>query len=98
MKRSLILSFLILVTIVTFAGKIRIAQQFGLGYAPLLVVKHMKLIEKYAPGVEVEWTTLGSGAAINEALIAGKLDIGSMGVGPYLIGVDREPLGKWLCL
>ncbi|SDC79585.1 ABC transporter substrate-binding protein [Geotoga petraea] len=89
MKKNLVFLLLILVTIFSFSGKIRIAQQFGLGYAPLLVVKHMNLIEKYAPGTEVEWMTLGSGAAINEALIAGKLDIGSMGVGPYLIGVDK---------
>lgn len=89
--RKLIIVFIILValTTVSLGAEIKIAMQFGLGYAPVMLLSKLNLIEKYAPGTKVTWLQLGSGAAINEALIAGKADIGSMGVGPYLIGIDK---------
>lgn len=78
-----------LLSLAIFGAEIKIAIQYGLGYAPILLIEKHDLIEKYAPGTEVTWLQLGSGAAINEALIAGKIDIGSMGVGPFLIGWDK---------
>ena len=72
--------------------KVVIAQQFGLGYAPIMVMNEKKLIEKYIEGVQIEWVQLGSGGAIREAMAAGTVDIGSMGVPPFLIawakGID----------
>lgn len=65
--------------------KVVIAQQFGLGYAPLVVMKDMHLIEKYYPNAKIEWAQLGSGGAIREAMAAGQVDVGSMGVPPFLI-------------
>lgn len=62
-----------------------VAQQFGLGYAPLVVMQEQKLIEKYYPAAKVEWAQLGSGGAIREAMASGQVDVGSMGVPPYLI-------------
>lgn len=71
-----------------FSGKkIRLAYQYGTSYFPLLVMKEKGLIEKHAPGVEVEWTQLNSGAAICEAMISGSLDVGAVGVGPLVINV-----------
>lgn len=89
--RKLLIVLVVLVTmiVVSIGAEIRIAMQFGLGYAPVMLLDKLNLIEKYAPGTKVTWLQLGSGAAINEALIAGKADIGSMGVGPYLIGIDK---------
>jgi NitT/TauT family transport system substrate-binding protein len=69
--------------------KLRIAQQFGLGYAALTIADELNLFEKYLPGLEVEWITLGSGAAINEAFIAGQVDVAVMGIPPFLIGWDK---------
>lgn len=69
--------------------KLRIAQQFGLGYAALTIADEMNLFEKYIPGLEVEWLTLGSGGAINEAFIAGEIDVAVMGIPPFLIGWDK---------
>lgn len=90
MRKFLILIFLILViSITSYGAEINIAMQFGLGYAPIMLLSKLNLVEKYAPDTKVTWLQLGSGAAINEALIAGKADIGSMGVGPYLIGIDK---------
>lgn len=81
--------FLFVITSVGLAEEIRIAQQFGLGYSPLILIEKLDLMEEYAPGSNVKWTKLGSGAAINEGLIAGKIDVGCMGVGPFLIGWDK---------
>lgn len=69
--------------------KIRIAMQFGLGYAPLTIAQEKKLFEKYLPGVEIEWKQLGSGSAINEAMIAGEVDAAVMGIPPFLVAWDK---------
>jgi len=68
---------------------VRIAEQFGLAYAPLTVVRSRGLLEERLPGTEVEWVQLGNAAAIREAMLAGRLDIGFMGIPPFLIGADR---------
>nr|WP_242873653.1 ABC transporter substrate-binding protein [Pseudacidovorax intermedius] len=75
-------------------GRIRIAQQFGIGYLLLDVVRDRKLIEKQAkalgvPVVEVEWSSISGATAMNEALLAGSLDIVSAGVPPMLTMWDR---------
>ena len=91
-KIVLLLAILVLITGFAFGGgsqeksnKVVIAQQFGLGYAPLMVIQEKNLIQKYYPDAEVEWVQLGSGGAIREAMAAGNVDIGSMGVPPFLI-------------
>lgn len=68
---------------------LRIAEQYGLAYAPLQVMKDQRLIEKAHPGARVEWKRLGNTAAIREAVLAGKLDAGFMGIPPFLIARDR---------
>ncbi|HVO88624.1 MAG TPA: ABC transporter substrate-binding protein [Casimicrobiaceae bacterium] len=70
-------------------GEIRIAQQFGVNYLPLLIMKKYKLVEKRAQAaglanMKVSWAQFGSGAAMNDALLAGNLDFASGGVGPLL--------------
>jgi len=70
--------------------KIVVAQQYGLGYAPIMILQKKQLIEKYYEGAQVEWVQLGSGGAIREAIAAGTVDIGSMGVPPFLIAWDKE--------
>lgn len=69
--------------------KIRISLQYGLGYAPLQIMKDQKILEGYLPGVEVEYIQMGTGGVIREALIKGDLDIGFMGIPPYLIAWDK---------
>ena len=68
---------------------IRVASQYGLQYAPAQIMEKMNLIEKYLPGVKVEWQTLPSGAAINESIIAGKTDIAFTSLFPFLISFDK---------
>jgi NitT/TauT family transport system substrate-binding protein len=71
------------------AGKIAIAEQYGLAYAPLQVMKEFNLLEKHSPGIKVQWRKLGNTAAIREAMVAGEIDAGFMAIPPFLIGFDK---------
>ncbi len=68
---------------------IRIALQYGLAYAPLIIAKEKQLIEQQLDNKEVEWLQLANSAAIREAMSAGELDIGYMGIPPFLIAYDK---------
>ena len=99
MKRSI----LALAAVLAFAwsppsasaeGVIRIAEQFGVTYLPLHVIRDQKLIEKHAKeagldNIEVEWVKLSGGAAQNDALLSGSIDVASAGIGPVLTIWDR---------
>ena len=69
--------------------QLRIVKQPGLGYLQLIVMRELKLIEKRLPGVEIEWRQLTSGPVIRDAMVAGQMDIGSGGVGPFVQAVDK---------
>jgi len=66
---------------------IRVAKQFGLVYAPLMVAEKIDFFSKY--GLKVEWMTLGSGGAVREAMASNELDAAFMGIPPLLIGWDK---------
>lgn len=67
---------------------ITIAYQGGVGYAPVHILEAKELIEEnYDGDVTVEFVKLDSGAAINEGIIGGTIDIGCMGLGPAVAGV-----------
>jgi len=74
-------------------GTISIAQQFGIGYLVLHVVKDQQLIEKHGKAqgldIEVDWRTISGATAMNEALLAGAIDVVSAGVPPMLTVWDR---------
>jgi NitT/TauT family transport system substrate-binding protein len=69
--------------------KITIAYQFGVGYAPLMIIKQQRLLEKAYPGLKVEWKQLASGTPITDGIIKGDIQIGAMGTGPMLVGWAR---------
>ena len=56
-------------------GKISIAQQFGIGYLILDVVRDQQLIEKHGKeqglDIKVDWNSISGATAMNEALLAG---------------------------
>lgn len=72
---------------------IRIAQQFGIAYLILDVVRDQNLIEKHGrdagTDVAVEWTTLSGSTGMNEALLSGSVNVVSAGVPPALALWDR---------
>ncbi len=70
------------------AEEISINYQSSIGYAPLLVMKDQGLIEKnYGGDIKVNWMEMSNGAEVNEALISGNLDVGSMGVPVAVTGI-----------
>lgn len=71
------------------ARQLRIVKQPGLGYLQLIVMREQKLIEKRVPGLQVEWRQLTSGPVIRDAMVAGQMDIGSGGTGPFIQAIDR---------
>lgn len=74
-------------------GRIRIAQQFGIAYLILDVVRDQQLIEKHGKAqgqaIEVDWASISGATAMNEALLANSLDVVSAGVPPLLTLWDR---------
>jgi NitT/TauT family transport system substrate-binding protein len=70
-------------------SKITIAYQPGLGYAPLILMKQQRVIEKKYPGTTVDWKVLASGTPITNGVITGDIEIGAVGTGPFLVGWAR---------
>ena len=76
-------------------GKVRIAQQFGLSYLPLHVALELKLIEKHAKAfgetdAVVEVVRLSSGAAVNDAILSGSIDVAMAGLTVLLNLSDKS--------
>jgi len=75
-------------------SEVRIAQQYGLTYLPLIVARNQQLIEKeaQAAGIKnltVTWVRLGGGAAMSDALLTGSIEFASAGLGPLLTLWDK---------
>lgn len=69
-------------------GDLRISIQPGIAYAPFRVMAELGWVEEAFPNMDVQWEQLASGAAIRDAMIAGDLQVGVAGVGPWLVGHD----------
>jgi NitT/TauT family transport system substrate-binding protein len=70
-------------------SEIKVAQQYGISYLPLMLMEEQKLIEKYAraggiPDLKVYWAKFAGGNVMNDALLSGSLQLASGGVGPLL--------------
>ncbi|MBN3811792.1 ABC transporter substrate-binding protein [Paraburkholderia sp. Ac-20347] len=74
-------------------GTIRVAEQFGVVYLMLNVARDQHFIEqegrKAGVDIKVDWVRLSGGAAVNDALLSGAVDIAGAGVGPLLTVWDR---------
>lgn len=68
---------------------VRIAEQYGIAYAPVQIIKEQRLMEKNCPGVQVTWEQMTNTTVIREAMVSDKLDIGFMAIPPFLIGWDN---------
>ncbi len=72
---------------------VRIAEQFGISYLPLTVIKEKHLLEqegkKLGLDLKSEWTHFSNGSAMNGALLSGSLDMASGGVGPLVTAWAR---------
>lgn len=69
------------------SNELSIAYQHGLNYAPLLIMKNQGWLEEEI-SMDVSWRQLASGSAIRDGMISGDINVGSGGIGPFLIGRD----------
>ena len=70
-------------------SEVRISHGYGVLYLPLMIMASEKLVEKHARAaglgeVRVEYKVLDGGNVINDAMLAGTLDIASIGVAGFL--------------
>jgi len=69
-------------------SEIKVAQQYGISYLPLMVMEEGKLIEKHAKAagvdVNVSWAKFAGGNVMNDALLSNSLQFASGGVGPFV--------------
>jgi NitT/TauT family transport system substrate-binding protein len=75
-------------------GEISIAQQYGVAYLPLMIMRQYSLIEKHVSAaglgnVRVRWNRYPSGKVMNDALKAGLLDFACGGIVPMLTMWDN---------
>lgn len=78
----------------TETKKIAIAYQYGLAYAPVIIVKEKGLMEEAYKNLtgnelQVEWVQMSSGADINNGIASGEIDAGFMGIGPAMTGISK---------
>jgi len=69
--------------------EIRIAEQYGIGYLPLMLMEEQKLLEKHAkangiPDLKVGWAKFAGGNVMNDALLSNSLQFASGGVAPFV--------------
>lgn len=70
-------------------SELKIAEQYGISYLPLMIMQEQKLVEKYAtaagiPDLKIAWTKFAGGNVMNDALLSGSLHFASGGVAPLL--------------
>ena len=75
------------------AKEVRISKGYGILYLPLIVMEQQKLLEKHAAAaglgpVQVNWVTLDGGNVINDAMLAGTLDIAGIGAPGFITMVQ----------
>jgi NitT/TauT family transport system substrate-binding protein len=74
-------------------SEVHIVRQFGIGYLPLTIMLHEKLVEKHAAkaglSLTTRWSVLGNAVPINDGLISGTIHVGSGGIAPMAIAWDK---------
>ncbi len=85
---ALACSFVVSLSARAEMSEVKIAQQYGIGYLPLIVMEDQKLMEKHAKAagvdVTVGWAKFAGGNVMNDAILSGSLQFASGGVGPLI--------------
>src|SRR5436190_564951 len=92
--RAAVVSLVLCVVLASVAvraevSEVRISHGYGVLYLPLMVMESEKLVEKHARAaglgeVRADYKVLDGGNVINDAMLAGALDIASIGVAGFL--------------
>jgi len=80
----LLLAIFLLSSCTSEANTLRVAEQHGLAYIPLALIQTENLM------TNIEWVRVSNATAIREAMAAGRLDVGFMGIPPFLLGQYRD--------
>lgn len=74
-------------------SSVRVATQIGLPYLPLIVMQHDRLWEEEAKkrglDLSVEYSRLGGGAPLNDALLSDSVQVAAAGLAPMLTLWDK---------
>lgn len=70
-------------------SELKIAEQYGISYLPLMIMEQQKLVEKHAkaagvPGLKVTWAKFAGGNVMNDALLSDSLHFAAGGVAPLV--------------
>jgi len=69
-------------------SEIKVAQQYGISYLPLMLMEEGKLVEKHAKAaginLTVNWVKFAGGNVMNDAILSGDLAFASGGVAPLV--------------
>jgi NitT/TauT family transport system substrate-binding protein len=89
LRAALVLSLALLAPIARGElSEIKVAQQYGISYLPLMRMEEQKLIEKHARAagldVKVGWAKFAGGNVMNDALLSNSLQFASGGVAPFV--------------
>jgi NitT/TauT family transport system substrate-binding protein len=96
MRRAAALAVLFITALTTLVpaaraetSELRISKGYGIHYLPLYVMEHERLIERAAEKaglgtIAITWSVVDGGNNINEAMLAGTLDVAAIGVPGYL--------------
>lgn len=91
--RKLLTSTLLAAGITTSAMAQEMPEKVTVGYLNLvnaqLVTKNLGLVQKYMPGIEIEYIKVGGGGDMLRAIAAEQVDFGGLGNPPTAIGVTR---------
>lgn len=91
--RNILLSTIAAATFSTTATAQDMPEKVTVGYLNLvnaqLVTKSLGLVQKYMPGVEIEYIKVGGGGDMLRAIAAEQVDFGGLGNPPTAIGVTR---------
>ena len=78
-------------------ARLRVSYGYSIGYLPLMVMRDQSLLEKHAAALglgtlQVDWQVLDGGNNINDAMLAGALDIAGIGIPATdgIVGEDGE--------
>lgn len=68
--------------------ELKVAEQYGIGYLPLMVMEDQKLVEKHAKeaglDLKVTWAKFAGGNVMNDALLSDSLHFAAGGVAPMV--------------
>lgn len=77
---------------------LRVAEQYGLAYAPVTIARELGFVEEALETLDhpvtLQWLRLGNTATIREAAVAGRVDAAFIGIPPFLSAGQGAWIGR----